>query len=211
MKNRKHYTVGTIPRYRGNFQWMCYILIMRSSIIPILCLFPRSRVAERGKLYHTYCIFMFYIVCIRKRETASYLQYIYVLDLVYQKERNCIIPTVYLCSILCVSERGKLHHTYSIFMFQIQCIRKRETVSYQKYVYALYCVYQTGGSCIIHTVCLCSRFCVSERGKLYHTYNMFMLQILCICKGETVSYLQYDYVLDFVYQKEEKCIIPTSC
>ena len=84
MKNRKHYIVGTIPRHRGTFQWMCYILIMRSSIIPMLCLFPRSRIAERGKLYHTYSMFMLYIVCIRKRETASYLQYCYVLDFVYQ-------------------------------------------------------------------------------------------------------------------------------
>jgi hypothetical protein len=135
MKNRKHYTVGTIPSHRGIFQWMCYILIMRSSIIPILCLFPRSRVAERGKLYHAYCMFMFYIVCIRKRETASYLQYIYVLDLVYQKERNCIIPTVYLCPRF---------------------------------------VYQKERDCIIPKICLCSILCVSDRGKLYHTYIMFM-------------------------------------
>jgi hypothetical protein len=116
MKNRKHYTVGTIPRYRGIFQWMCYILIMRSSIRPILCLLPRSRVAERGKLYHTYCMCIFYIVCIRKRETASYLQFIYVLDFVYQKERDCIIPKICLCSILCAPDRGKLYHTYNMFM-----------------------------------------------------------------------------------------------
>ena len=172
MKNRKHYTVGTIPSHLGIFQWMCYILIMWSSIIPILCLFPRSRVAERGKLYHAYCMFMFYIVCIRKRETASYLQYIYVLDLVYQKER---------------------------------------TASYLQFIYVLDFVYQKERDCIIPKICLCSILCVSDRGKLYHTYIMFMFQILCIRKGETVSYLQYAYVLDFVYQKEEKCIIPTSC
>jgi hypothetical protein len=29
----------------------------------------------------------------------------------YQKEGNCIIPTLYLCSRLCVSEKGKLYHT----------------------------------------------------------------------------------------------------
>ena len=174
MKNRKHYTVGTIPRHRGTFQWMRYILIMRSSIIPILCLFPRSRVAERGKLYHTYCIFMFYIVCIRKRETASYLQYIYVLDLVYQKERNCIIPTVYLCSRFCVSERERLYHTKNMFMLYIVCIRQGEAVSYIQYVYVLDFVYQKGGNCIIPTICLCYRFCVSVRGELYHTYNMLM-------------------------------------
>ena len=141
MKNRKHYTVGTIPSHRGIFQWMCYILIMRSSIIPILCLFPKSRVAEREKLYHTYCMFMFYIVCIRKRETASYLQYIYVLDLVYQKERNCIIPTVYLCSRFCVSERERLYHTWNMFMFYIVCIRQGEAVSCIQYVYVLDFVY----------------------------------------------------------------------
>jgi hypothetical protein len=117
MKNRKHYTVGTIPSHLGIFQWMCYILIMWSSIIPILCLFPRSRVAERGKLYHAYCMFMFYIVCIRKRETASYLQFMYVLDFVHKKQRDCIIPKICLCSILYVSDRGKLYHTYIMFMF----------------------------------------------------------------------------------------------
>ena len=77
-------------------------------------------------------------------------------------------------------------------MFYIVCIRQGEAVSYIQYVYVLDFVYQKGGNCIIPTICLCYRFCVSVRGK-------------------TVSYLQYDYVLDFVYQKEEKCIIPTSC
>ena len=62
---------------------------------------------------------------------------------------------------------------------------------------------------IIHAVCLCSPFCVSERGKLCHTYSMFMFQILCIRKVETVSYLHYD--LYFVYKKEGNCIIPTVC
>ena len=39
--------------------------------------------------------------------------------------------------------------------------------------------------------CLCSRFCVSERGKLYHTYTV--------------------YFMDYVYQKEGNCIILTLC
>ena len=59
--------------------------------------------------------------------------------------------------------------------------------------------YQKDRNCVIHAVCLCSLFCVSERGKLCHTYSMCMLYILCIRKREIVSYLQYVYVLDFVY------------
>jgi hypothetical protein len=66
---------------------------------------------------HACSMFMFSILRIRKRETVSYLQYVYVLDFVYQKEGNCVIPTVCLCSRFCVSERGKLCHTYSMFMF----------------------------------------------------------------------------------------------
>ena len=82
----------------------------------------------KGDIYHTYTMFMISILFIRKRETVSYLQYVYVLDYVYQKdgtvsyyvydldfvykkEGNCIIPTVCLCSI---------------FFY----IRKRENVSY---------------------------------------------------------------------------------
>ena len=86
-------------------------------------------------------------------------------------------------------------------MIQILCIRKGETLSCLQYVYVLDCVYQKEGNCVMPTVCLCSRLCVSQRGKLYHIYSMFMIQILCIRKTETVSYLQYVYVLDFVYQK----------
>jgi hypothetical protein len=84
---------------------------------------------------------------------VSYLQYIYDHDFVYQKEGNCIIPTICLFSVLCIT--------------------KRETVSYLQYVYVLDFVYQKEGNCIIPTVCLCSRFCGSERRKLYHTNNMF--------------------------------------
>ena len=46
----------------------------------------------------------------------AYLQYVYDLDYVYQKERNCMIPTVCLLSRLGVSQGGKLCHTYNMFM-----------------------------------------------------------------------------------------------
>ena len=137
-------------------------------------------------------MFIFQILCIRKGETVSYLQYVYVLGFVYQKEGNCITPTICLCSRFCVSERRKLHHIYNMFMFQILCIRKRETISHLQ-------------------ICLCSRFWVSERGELFHTLRMCMIQTLYIRKKETVSFIQYDYDLDFVYQKQENCIIPTVC
>ena len=92
-------------------------------------------------------------LCIRKRETVSYQQYVYILCFVHEKEGNCIILNL-------------------------------------QYVYDN----QKEGNCIIPTVCLCSRFyasgkdklyytnnmsafciCVSERGKLYHTYSMLMI------------------------------------
>jgi len=47
---------------------------------------------------HTCSMFMFSILRIRKRETVSYLQCVYVLDFMYQKEGNCIIRTLCLCS-----------------------------------------------------------------------------------------------------------------
>ena len=102
------------------------------------------------------------------------------------------------------------HDTYTMYMYML-CIRKRETVSQIQYVYDLDCMYRKGGNCIILSVCLCSRFCVSERGKLHHTYNMFMFQILCTWKRETASCLPYVYVLDFVYMEERNCIMPAIC
>jgi hypothetical protein len=135
---------------------------------------------------------MLHIVCIRKRETVSYIQYVYDLAFMYRKGGNCIIPAICLCSGVCVPERGKLCHTYSKFIIYILWIAKGETVSYLQYVYVLDFVHQKGelchtynmfvldfvyqkeGNCNILTACLCSRCCVSERGKLYHTYNMFM-------------------------------------
>ena len=49
------------------------------------------------------------------------------------------------------------------------------TVSYLQYLQDLDFVYHKEGNCIIPTVCLFSRFCLSERVKLYHSYNKFML------------------------------------
>ena len=125
----------------------------------------------------------FIMLCIRKRETVSYLQYVYDLDFVY--------------------------HTYNMFMSQISCIRKRDIVSYLQYVYVLDFVHQKEGNCIISTVCLCSRLCVSDRGKLYHTCNMFMFQIFCIRKRETVSYLQYVYVIVILPIHDNVSTVPT--
>jgi hypothetical protein len=108
-------------------------------------------------------------LCISKRETVSYLQYVYVLDFVYEKVENCITHAVFLWSIHFESERGKLYQTYSMLMNYTFCSRKKETVSYLQYVYDLDCVKRKEGNCIEPTVCLWSRLCVSERGKLYHT------------------------------------------
>ena len=94
-------------------------------------------VSERQNLYHTYSMYILYDLCIRKRETVSYLQYVHDLDFVYQKDGNCIIPTIYLLSRFCESES----------------IRKRETVLFAQYIYDLDCVYHKEGSGIIPTVC----------------------------------------------------------
>jgi hypothetical protein len=53
------------------------------------------------------------MLCIRKRETVSHLQYVYVLDFVYQKEGKYFIPTVWAWSRLCISER----HCFYGFVF----------------------------------------------------------------------------------------------
>ena len=82
------------------------------------------------------------------------------------------MPTICLCSTFCVSEIGKLCHTH--IMFMTLRIRKRENVSYLHYIYVLDFLHQKVGNCIIRTILLCSRFRVPERGKLYHTYNMFI-------------------------------------
>jgi hypothetical protein len=144
-------------------------------IISTVCSWPRFCVSERVKLYDTYNMFIFYILCIRKRETVWYLHYVHDLDFLYQKELNCIIPTICLYSMFCVSERGKLYHAYSMFMIWILSIRKRETVWYLQYINDLDFVYQKELNCIIPTICLYCIICVSERRKLYHTYIVFMI------------------------------------
>ena len=115
----------------------------------------------------------------RIRKTVSYLHHLKIIYFVYQKERNCIMPTVCLLSIFCESERGKLCHTSSMFMFYILWIRKGETVSYIQYVYVLYFVNQKGGNWVISIVCLCSRIRVSKRRKLHHTNSVFMNYFVC--------------------------------
>jgi hypothetical protein len=56
----------------------------QSCIIPTLCSWSRMCASERRKLYHTYSIFMFLILCIGK----------------YQKEGNCRHDTVSLYLII---------------------------------------------------------------------------------------------------------------
>jgi hypothetical protein len=55
-------------------------------------------------------------------------------------------------------------------------------VSYLQYVFDLDFAYQKERSCIIQTVCLSSRFCVSEIGKLHHTCSMVSIWIMCVWK-----------------------------
>ena len=119
-------------------------------IIPAACLFCRLCVSEREKLYHSKSMLMLYTLCIRKREIVSNLQYIYVLDFVYQKKE------------------------IGMFLINCLCTGKTETASYLHYVYVLCFVHQKAVKCIMPTVCLCSRFCVLNGGQLHHSYSMFM-------------------------------------
>ena len=50
------------------------------------------------------------------------------------------------------------------------------TISYLLYVYCLDCVCLEYGNCIIFTVCLLSRLCVSEIRELYHTNNVRLIE-----------------------------------
>ena len=56
------------------------------------------------------------------------------------------------------------------------CSRKSETVSYLQYVYVVDFVDQKKENCIILTVCLLSRFCVSEKRELYHSNNVRLIE-----------------------------------
>ena len=135
-------------------------------------------------------------MCITKRKTVAYLQYVYNLEYVYHKEENCVMPAICLSSWFCVSQRGKLRHTYNMFIILILCITKRETVAYLQYVYNLDLLYQKERNCTMSTVCLWARFCVPENGRLYHSYSIFIILILCIRKRETILCLQYVYHLE---------------
>ena len=143
--------------------------------------------SERGKPCHTYSMFMFYIFCIRKRETVSHLKYVCVLYFMYQKGGNCMIPTICLCSRFCVHGRENLYHIYSMFMFYILCIRERKNVSYIQYIYIL----SEKGNTIL--------FLKYDYGLVL--YSVLMIYSLCIRNRKTVSYLQYVHDLDFEYQK----------
>ena len=141
------------------------MLYIYTCVIHTVCLWSRLYISERGKLYHTFSMFMIQMLSIRKRENVSYLQYVYLLACVYQKEGNCIIPTVCLWSRFCVSERG---------------------------------------SCIIPTLCLCSRLCVSKRGNLYYTHSMFMIHILCVRKRELYHIYSMFMFLILCIRKHQK-------
>ena len=178
-------------------------------IIPTICLWSRFCISEKGKLYHTNNMSVFYVLCIRKRETVSYQQYVYDLEFVYQKEGNCIIPTLCLWSRYCVAERKTVSYLQYIYVLEVVyqkggsciipticlwyrfCVAERGKLSYLQYVYDLDFVLQREVNCVIPTIYLWSRFCVSERGKLYHTYSTFMFQMMCVRQRETVLHLQY--------------------
>ena len=102
----------------------------------------------------------------------------------YQKERNCIIPTVCLW--------GKPYHTYKMFMFYNLCIRKKETVLFLQYVYVLYLYIRKGetaaylgyaeglkfvfhkeGKCIMPMICLQSSLCIM---CLFWAYSNWMIR-----------------------------------
>jgi hypothetical protein len=151
---------------------MVYVFIIRSSMKPITCLCSRFCVSEGTKLYHTYTMFIFWIMCIKKRETASYIQFVYDLDCVYQKEENCVMYTICLWSRFRVAARGKLYHTHSM-LWSIPCASDREN----RIIPTLYLVsfvgfvYQTEGNCIIPAVC----------------YDLYLVHLI----EKTVSYLHY--------------------
>ena len=127
-------------------------------IAPTVCLLFRFCASESVKLYHTYSIVMFYMLCIRKMEAVSYQQI----------ERNFIISRMCVCSD---NFGRKIRALVCLF----ELCEKDEIVSHQQYIYVLDFVYQKKGNRIKPTVCLWSRFCISERVKLYHTYIMFIL------------------------------------
>jgi hypothetical protein len=110
-------------------------------------------------------MFMFYNLCIRKKETVLFLQYVY--------EGNRIIPTKCLCSIICVSERKKLYYSYSMFMSYFLYIRKGETAAYLGYAEGLKFVFHKEGKCIMPMICLQSSLCIM---CLFWAYSNWMIR-----------------------------------
>ena len=118
-----------------------------------------------------------------------------------------------MLGILCI-RKGELCHTYTMFMFQILCFRKRETVSCMQYVYVIDFVHKKEENCITPTICLCSRFCVSGRGEVFHTYSMCLIQTLYIRDRGTVSQLQHCYdlgVRDMIIECLYVCLLDFIC
>jgi hypothetical protein len=72
-------------------------------------------------------------------------------------------------------------------------------MSYLQYVYDVDFMYRKGKTCIIPTICLCSRFCVHERGKLCHSYSMFMIYILCSSPLSDIQSLDQAHAVGMKY------------
>ena len=85
------------------------------------------------------------MLCIRKRETISYLQFANVLDIVHQKKWNCIIHTVCLWSRLCViHQKGGNSIIHTLCLWSRLCLSERMEL-------------------IIPTICLWSIMCIMFR------------------------------------------------
>ena len=103
----------------------------------------------------------------------SYLQYVYILDLLYQKG-------------------GTVSYLQYVYVLDF-CIRKRETVSYLPNVYVVNFEYQKEENRIILTISLLSRLCVSERRKLYHFNNVRFIKTFWQRKIKGIVF-QYEIV-----------------
>ena len=60
----------------------------------------------------------------------SYVQYLYALDFMYQKEVNCIMLTICLLSRLCVSERRELYHSNNVRLIETFWQRKIKGIAF---------------------------------------------------------------------------------
>ena len=112
------YDLNCVYQKGGNVWYIQYNYIIPEKGETILYLYDLVLcVSERKKLYYIYSVFMIQTLCIKKRETVSYLQCVYDPEFVYQKYANCIIPTVCLIFRLCASERRNLYHSNMIRTF----------------------------------------------------------------------------------------------